>query len=264
MVTVRAFSSKELARRLHLDRYPRSNRYDPAWVVEHMMGPHPLWLMEHLTTLLPLQPGQRVMDLGCGKALTSIFLAREFDVRVHAVDLWIGAGENLARIEAAGEADRVVPIYADANDLPFAEGSFDAIVSVDAYHYFGTGPDDLPKIVRFLTPGGRLGIVVPGLTHEIPAVPESLAPFWEKDFSLFHSADWWRELWERSGAATIEYGHLLEHGAADWLLWSEASDDWKRTHGQAPYLKEAEMLRADAGRFLGFVALVARRDSPCA
>ena len=111
----------ELAERLHLDRYPRSNRYDPVWVLEHMMGPNPLWLMEHLTSLLALEPGQRVMDLGCGRALTSVFLAREFDVRVHAVDLWVPAAENWSRIQAAGEADHIVPIHAEAHQLPFAD-----------------------------------------------------------------------------------------------------------------------------------------------
>jgi cyclopropane fatty-acyl-phospholipid synthase-like methyltransferase len=53
------------------------------------MGPNALWLMEHLAERLDLQPGQRVLDLGCGTAITSIFLAREYDVRVHAADLWI-------------------------------------------------------------------------------------------------------------------------------------------------------------------------------
>lgn len=258
-MTVTRLTSTDLARRLHLDRYPRSNGYDPAWVVEHMMGPHPLWLMEHLTTLLPFQPGQRVMDLGCGKALTSIFLAREFDVRVHAVDLWIPAAENWARIEAAGEGDRVIPIHADAHNLPFADGYFAAIVSVDAYHYFGTEPTYLSEILRFLTPSGRLGVVCPGLRHEIQAVPESLVPYWEDGFSLFHSPAWWRALWESSRLVTVEHAELLEHGAADWLLWSEASDDWKRATGRAPYLREAEMLRADADQLLTFVAVVARK-----
>lgn len=36
-------------------------------------------------------------------------------------------------------ADRVIPIHADANELPYADEYFDAIVSIDAYHYFGTG-----------------------------------------------------------------------------------------------------------------------------
>ena len=82
-----------------------------------------------------------MLDLGCGRALTSIFLAREYGVRVTAADLWIKPTENWERIQAAGCADMVTPVFAEAHDLPFADGYFDAIVSIDAYHYFGT--DDL-------------------------------------------------------------------------------------------------------------------------
>jgi cyclopropane fatty-acyl-phospholipid synthase-like methyltransferase len=252
----------DLARRLDVGRYPRSSRYDPAWLVENMMGPNPLWLMEHLTDRFTLEAGQRVMDLGCGTGLTSIFLAREFDVRVHAVDLWISADENWPRIREAGESARVVPIRANANKLPFAEGYFDAIVSVDAYHYFGTPPEYLATIVRYLAPGGVLAIACPGLAREITSVPESLAPFWESGFELFHSAEWWRALWQGSGHVTIDHADMVEHGAADWLRWAEATDDWKRANGREPFVREAEMLRADSEHLLGFVAVIARRHQP--
>jgi len=76
------------------DRYPRSRAYELDWMMDNMMGPNALWLMESLTERLHLEPGMRVLDMGCGKALSSIFLAKEFDVQVWATDLWIGAGEN--------------------------------------------------------------------------------------------------------------------------------------------------------------------------
>jgi len=250
-------STAEFAERLLLERYPRSNRYDPAWVREHMMGPHPLWLMEQLTNQLELRPGQRVMDLGCGKALTSIFLAREFDVRVHALDLWIAAADNWGRIVEAEETERIVPIHAEARALPFADGYFDAIVSVDAYHYFGTEPDYLAEILRFLPSGGRLGIVCPGLAREIDAWPEHLAPYWQDGFETFHSPDWWRALWQDSGLVTVDHAGLLPHGAEDWLLWNDTLAAWARATGGTPYELEAAMLRADREGLLGFVAVVA-------
>ena len=40
---------------------------------------------------MPIEPGMKVLDLGCGKAMSSIFLAREFRVSVWATDLWIPA-----------------------------------------------------------------------------------------------------------------------------------------------------------------------------
>ena len=55
----------------------------------NLMGPNGLWLTDALTQLLPLEPGMRVLDLGCGAAISSIFLARELGVQVWAADLWI-------------------------------------------------------------------------------------------------------------------------------------------------------------------------------
>ena len=56
--------------------FPRSGRYGPELILDNSMGPHPLWLLEWLTDSMKLEPGMRILDLGCGKALTSIFLAR--------------------------------------------------------------------------------------------------------------------------------------------------------------------------------------------
>lgn len=45
-----------------------------------------------------INKGMRVLDLGCGKGLTSVFLAEEFGVQVFAVDLWTTATENYNRL----------------------------------------------------------------------------------------------------------------------------------------------------------------------
>lgn len=226
------------------------------------MGPQPLWLMEWLWPALDLPPGARVLDLGCGTALTSIFLAKEYDAQVVAADLWVKPTDNWARITAAGCAGRITPVHAEAHDLPFAEGSFDAVVSVDAYHYFGTDERYLAYLSRFVTPGGRIGIVVPGLVAELAdsQVPEHLQPYWEADFWTFHSAQWWQQLWSRSGAVDVQRADLLDEGWRDWLLWSEvcaqeSTSDFVR--GIVP--REAEMVRLDAGRHLGFVRVAAQR-----
>lgn len=87
-------STDDVIERLKLGHYARSLRYDPAWVLANQMGPNPLWLMEALTNVLALNQGARVLDLGAGTALTSIFLAKEFDVSVVAADLWIDPSDN--------------------------------------------------------------------------------------------------------------------------------------------------------------------------
>jgi len=51
-------------------RYPRSSTYEPRWLIDNLMGPHPLWLAESLTQVMPIHADMRVLDLGCGSALS--------------------------------------------------------------------------------------------------------------------------------------------------------------------------------------------------
>ena len=59
-----------------LKKYPKTQKYDRNWIVENRMGPNPILLMEELCENLDLRPGMKVLDMGCGKGLTSVFLAK--------------------------------------------------------------------------------------------------------------------------------------------------------------------------------------------
>lgn len=254
-------SADDLARRLTLPEFPRSAGYDPKWMLDNAMGPNPVWLAEALTARMRLEPGMRVLDLGCGKAITSVFLAREFGVDVVAADLWIKPSENWPRLVEAGVAQRVLPVFAEAHDLPFAHGCFDAIVSVDAYHYFGTDDMYLGYVREFLRPGGQLGIAVPMLTTEFTELPEHLRRFWEWDFWTFHSPRWWRRHWARTGLVEVEAAEAIPDSWRHWLLWDEVS----LATGTSPMPEIAEqvieMNRLDAGRTLTLGLVVASRAS---
>lgn len=251
---------EELSARLAKPRFPRAAAYDPKLVIDCVMGPHVLWLAEYLSEALPLKPGMRVLDLGCGKALSSIFFAKEFGVDVVAADLWIEPTENQARIDAAGVAHKVTPVHAEAHALPFAEQSFDAIVSLDAYQYFGTDDLYLGTIARFLRPGGRLGIVVPGLAKEVLEVPQTLKRWWEWDFCCWHSPDWWRHHWAKTGLVTVEDADWLEDGHALWLDWYRAAMPFLEGFHAASAADGIAMLEADSGKLYGFTRAVARKS----
>ena len=154
--------------------------------------------------------------------------------------------------------DRVFPIHAEAHALPFANEFFDVMVSVDAYHYFGT--DDLylqTHMARLVKPGGQLGIVVPGLVEELASddVPEHLRPYWQPEFYSLHSPLWWKRHWERSGLVTVELSDLLPDG---WRHWMTSDLLWSERLGKPG--GEAEMLSLDGGRTLGFTRMAARRN----
>ena len=84
--------------RLLKQRFPRSSAYHPEWVLAGVSGgANSLWLTEWLAEAMELRAGMRVLDLGCGRGASSIFLRREFGVQVWATDLWFSAGERLER-----------------------------------------------------------------------------------------------------------------------------------------------------------------------
>jgi len=76
--------SNELRLRLIRPAFPRASTYDAEWLFDTMMGPNVRWLAELASQAVPLHRGMRILDLGCGKAASSIFLAKEFDVTVWA------------------------------------------------------------------------------------------------------------------------------------------------------------------------------------
>ncbi len=183
-------------------------------------GANSLWLTEWLTTALDLRPGMRVLDLGCGRGASSIFLRREFGVQVWATDLWFDPSERMERIRDAGIDDGVFPIHADARSLPFAVGFFDAIISIDSFFYYGTDDLYLNYLARFVKPGGHIAIAGAGLTQEIDGpVPDHLRAWWTQDVWCLHSAAWWRRHWERTGLVDIELADSLPDGWQFWRDW---------------------------------------------
>jgi SAM-dependent methyltransferase len=236
------------------ERFPRSSQYHPEWIIASVSGgANSLWLTEWLSDALHLRPGMRVLDLGCGRAASSIFLRREFGVEVWATDLWFSASENIQRIRDAGVEGGVFPVHADARSLPFAAEFFDAIVSIDSFFYYGTDDLYLNYLARFVKPGGVVGIAGAGLMQEIEgAVPEHLREWWTQDLWCLHSADWWRRHWERTGIIDIELADSMPDGWQRWL-------DWHRVI--APdNAAEIKALEADRGTFLGYARVVGRRQ----
>lgn len=238
--------------RLRNSRFPRSSRYHPDWVIANSMGSHALWLTEWLTSDMELKPGMRVLDLGCGRAITSIFLAREFGVQVWATDLWISASENILRIRDAGLEQQVFPLHCDAHSLPFAAEFFDAVTCIDSYSYYGTDDLYLNYLANCVKTGGQIGIAGAGLVQEINGeIPPHLREFWTQDFWCLHSAAWWRRHWGRTGIVDIEQADTMPDGWREWLTW--------QTTAHADNTPEIETLSTDRGQYLGYVRLTARR-----
>jgi ubiquinone/menaquinone biosynthesis C-methylase UbiE len=95
---------------------------------------------------------ERLLDVGCGTGLLSARIARTLPgCGVVGCDFSRGM---LARAAAGRRGARWV--RGDALHLPFADASFDALVSTEAFHWFPDQPAALKEFRRVLEPGGRL------------------------------------------------------------------------------------------------------------
>ncbi len=240
--------------------FPRASKYDPAWVEANSLGENVLHLAESLCNVLPLQPGMRVLDLGCGHAISSIFLAREFGVTVWAVDRGVDPTANFERIAAMGCADRVFPLRADVRALPLPHRYFDAAIALDSYLYYGTDERFLPIVARHLKPGAYLGVVDACFSREIDRadqLPPEARAGWEADWWSVHTIDWWRRLWEKTGLMNVLRAELLPESE---LIKQHYIDGFRHNPAEADFIA---LMKAEHGQLVGSFRLVGQRtDRP--
>ncbi|KTT58250.1 fatty acid methyltransferase [Pseudomonas oryzihabitans] len=122
--------------------------------------------LELLCRKLRLQPGERLLDVGCGWGGLARHAAREHGVQVHGITL---SREQLelgrARVAAEGLTDRVTLELLDYRDLP-EDGRYDKVVSVGMFEHVGHA--NLPLYFRKLFAAVRPGGLV--LNHGITAL----------------------------------------------------------------------------------------------
>jgi cyclopropane fatty-acyl-phospholipid synthase-like methyltransferase len=221
-----------------LTAFPLTAKYDPQWIRDNALGENALCQTESLARRLPLRPGMRILDLGCGKATSSIFLAREFGVEVWAADGATSPSENRKRAVALGRDANVFPLRVDAHNLPFAKDFFDAVIAIDAFLYFGTDDRYLSYVVQFIKPGGFI--------QSIEEAPEYLRPQYQKHWSYVHTVAWWTQHWEKTGLVEVRCAELLAE--SNELLRDYAKD-------RSPEQDEDSIMRAVPQDRDGLIAL---------
>jgi len=189
---------------------------------ELLMGPNSLRILEELTNQHPLNLNStdNVLDLGCGKGLTSFAIAKETVAKVYANDLWIAEEENAKRFEEWGVGEQVIPVHEDANELSFDKRLFGALVSIDAYHYFATGHHFFEdKILPYLKDKAEVLIGVPGMKTAYTGRSEELLTAWlGNEAYMFKSPTEWKEIIGKH--ERIELVETWEMECFD-LAWSE-------------------------------------------
>jgi len=231
--------------------------YRKYFTKDYLMGPNSFRLLDELIRRSPDDIRyDRTLDLGCGYALTSMFIANETDSKnVYAFDLWIPATENYTRIKNNNLEDKIIPIHGDAMDMPFAHEYFDAIISVDSYHYFACKEGVFAeKILPFIKKDGYVMIAIPGLKTEPKGELKELFETWAEgdDSQLFKTVAWWKNL------LTKECGDEAEVTVTEADCYDIAWKEWFES-GHEFGIRDKEFLDKGLYDILNFVMIYVKR-----
>lgn len=232
-----------------------TDKYAPYLAGELMMGPSTLHLLEEMLRRHPLKKADWVLDLGCGTGLSSLFLARETGAKVLALDLWCSATDNLKRIRSWGMEGRILPIHADAKAYPVANDAFDAVISIDSYHYFACAPDYFTqRVLPLVKKGGQVLIVMPGLKAEFgETVPEAMWDWAGEEYKLFHSCTWWREtIGQHPDMDRVEVEELACFDEA-WQAWFDSGHEYAQ--------RDRAFFDKGIGQYLNFVGIAVTKKA---
>jgi trans-aconitate methyltransferase len=171
---------------------------------------------------LNAQPGEHILDLGCGDGQLTMRLAA-IGAKVQGVDA------SPAMVEAA-RARGVAADVAGAENLPYADGSFDAVFSNAALHWVRGQDAMLAEVHRVLRAGGRF-VAEMGGHGNIAAIRVALIAVLERhgfgnlenDVNYYPTVEAYSERLQRAGfrveqIASIPRPTPLEAGGmAEWL-----------------------------------------------
>lgn len=207
-------------------------------VLENTLHPGGLKLTERLAEVAMFKPGARVLEIGCGRGITTIFLARHYGCSVIGIDissLLIASARDRAENEnLAGKASFII---ADAQELPLCSDSFDAVVSECSLSLVRDGARAVDEVWRVLKPGGRVTITdLVNRDYEVEGECVGTAPLSNRSPVFFpcvdnaKSVEEYKEGFERAGfqdlyvedcSQTLKetmFRMMLRFGSVDKLL----------------------------------------------
>lgn len=164
----------------------------------------------NLLTRTDLKPGNRLLDLACGTGIVAR-LAAEEGVPVIGGDINPGM---LAVATDRAEGLHVVFQQADAQALPFEDGSFDALICQQGLQFFPDRTVAIAECLRVLRPGGRAVFCTARSLDENPLMRSQVAAFGShlgEDTTMairavcgFTDSDEMRALFEHAGFSPVK------------------------------------------------------------
>jgi hypothetical protein len=150
--------------------------------------------------------------------------------------------------------EQVIPVKADAVDLPFDKEFFDGVITTDSYNYFGRDPDYLDgKLLPFVKKGGYIYIAVPGMKQDchdhLP--PELLLSWTPEQLDYLHDVAYWTDLVSRCKGAEVISVTEMESNDEVWADWLKQDNEYA--------IGDRKAMDAGGGKYLNFIKIVLRK-----
>lgn len=163
---------------------------------------------EHFTDLMirqmPLRPGQRMLDVGCGTGQPAVRLSLATGGSVVGITVnQMQVERAAARAEAAGVGERVQFEYVNAMELPYADAAFDAVWAFESLFHMPDRAQVLREMARVVRPGGHFAIA--DVVEEVPLSDEQRTLFFTTfEMSALITTAQYRHLLQETGFAVTE------------------------------------------------------------
>jgi len=141
-------------------------------LTKHLGG---LKATDELIELCQIGENSYVLDVGCGAGQTPCYIAKRYGCRVVGVDISERMIErSRERADSEGVADRVEFRVADAQDLPFEDDIFDAVITESVTAFPEDKKQAVKEYARVTKPGGHVGLNE-STWIKVPPPPEMVA-----------------------------------------------------------------------------------------
>ena len=150
-----------------------------------------------------------ILDIGCGTGASTLILARVLNAKITAVDFLQDFLDVLeSRTRSLGFEEKITPLCAPMEELPFEDEQFDVIWSEGAIYNIGFNKG-ISDWRRYLKPGGLL--VASEITWTTSSRPSELQSHWDSEYPEIGTASSKIKAIEDNGYSPVGYFVLPEN-----------------------------------------------------